>query len=70
MRTGMDIIFRIYGLTAPIEETFLYVYEFNLPRTVIELDTSMDNNQTRAILRKTVRVVYRCLVFSGFLIPK
>lgn len=41
-----------------------------IPNTVIELDTSMDSSQTRAILRTTVLVVVLCLVFSGFLIPR
>lgn len=41
-----------------------------IPNTVIELDTSMDSSQTRAILRTTVLVVVLCRVFRGFLIPR
>lgn len=41
-----------------------------LPNTVIELDTTMDSSQTRAILKTTVLVVVLCLVFRGFLIPR
>lgn len=41
-----------------------------IPNTVMELDTTIDNNQTKAILRTIVLVVVLCLVFNGFRMPK
>lgn len=41
-----------------------------LPKTVIELDTSFDNSQAKAILITIVLVVVLCRVFKGFLIPR